>query len=101
MVAGSRQEKIDGRLVLSGHPVVVEQNADIAASLALVLRLSQPRRLFNGHALEVLVLFKRTVERGRVAPLFEHAMNLRIGAGDETRERVRVKSVERLLAALV
>ena len=94
-------EFLQSALGFVAKPVVVKKDTHVFARLALVVRLSQPRRVFNGHALEVLVLFKRTVERGRVAPLFEHAMNLRIGAGDETRERVRVKPVERLLAALV
>ena len=81
--------------------VVIEQNPDVAPRLAFGLGLAQPRCLFNHHAFKVLVLLQRTVEGWRVAPLFEHAVYLGIGAGDEPGERIRVKPVEGLLGALV
>ena len=81
--------------------VVIEQNPDVAPRLAFALGQTQPRCLFNHHAFKVLVLLQRAVKGWRVAPLFEHAVNLGVGAGDEAGEGVRVKPVEGLLGALV
>ena len=81
--------------------VVIEQNPDVAPRLAFALGLTQPRCLFNHNAFKVLVLLQRAVQRRGVAPLLEHAVNLRVGASNETRECVRVKPVEGLLGALV
>ncbi len=83
------------------EPVGVEEQAHVAARLALVLRLAHPWRLLEQDRLQVLVLGERAVEGRRGFPQVEHAVDLRIGVGDVARERVGVKPVEDLLAALV
>src|SRR6266850_4401815 len=44
------------------EPIIVEQDADISASLAFGLRLTQPRSLFESDGFEVLIFFERTDE---------------------------------------
>ena len=88
-------------LGLAVQPVLVEQDPDVAASLALGLRLSQPGSLLEHHGLQVLVLLEWRVERRRGAPLLEHAADPGVGGGDVARQRGGIEAVEGLFGALV
>ena len=67
----------------------------------LGLGLPDPRRLLQGHGLEVLVLLQRAVQRGRALPQVEDPADLGVGVGDVAGQGVGVEPVEDLLAALV
>src|SRR6187431_855621 len=58
------------------QPIVLEEQGDVFARLTFGHSLPEPWGLLEHHAFEVLILFKRTVERRCVAPLFENAMDL-------------------------
>ena len=78
-----------------------EENSGVSPGATLVLRLPEPGGFLEHHALEVLVLLERTVQRGRVLPELEDPADPGIGVGDEAGQRVGVVPIEGLLAALV
>ena len=81
-----------GGLGLVGEALVFEQDSHIAASLAFVFGLTQPRGFLEHHALEILVFLQRTIERWSAAPLVKHLLDAWIAVGDVAAETVGVQA---------
>jgi len=92
---------LQGGFLFVGEAVVIEQDAEIAAGLALLIGLPQPGGFFEHHRLEVRVPLEGAFERGRVLPEIEEAADFGIGIGDEARQGIGVQAVESLLGAFV
>ena len=81
--------------------VVIKENTDVAAGLALVLGLPDPWSLHQGDRLQVLVLFQGTVQSLGALPLVEYPANLGIRIGDLTSQGVGIETVEGLLGTFM
>ena len=81
-------------LGFGGESLVVEQDAHVAAGLALALGLTQPRGFLKHYRLEILILLQRAVQRRGVAPLVKHCADARVAAGNVMCEAVCVQAGE-------
>src|SRR5262249_9697571 len=94
-------ELLQGPFGFVVEPIIIEEDANVAAGLAFGLSLAQPRSFFESDALKVLVLFQRAVEGRRVSPLLEDTMDFWVAVGDISRQGVGVKAIEYLFRTFV
>ena len=105
-VAGSHPfEAPQGRGLLVGRPVGVEEEADAVARFAFADRLADPRRLGEERLHQLRVFFERALEwllpRGGIAPLLERCRDPRVGAGDVAGPSVGIEPREQGLDAFI